>query len=206
MASSAIVKSEPRAAAATRHPQHEGRGSLKLVAPLYPSIGSLTSPDLPEEALKVVQYIPRHLWPMLNAPVHSDVFGSVLLPTAYSVDALGRSEWFMNSRARLLADPVASLGYRSVFSISGIRRPAELDHWTLNKKPVLTPFSRVGATASAPKRVIDTATVRLLFSRKAKRIRGVILPARNWEFIRGLEERCRLVECAVTDDIPLLVS
>lgn len=66
-----------------------------------------------------------------------------------------------------------------------------------------TVVMRYAAAGDGRRRLIDTALCRVLFPRKAKRPARVTLPTRNWDFVRGLEERVRLVECALSDAIPL---
>jgi hypothetical protein len=176
-----------------------------LLAPLLVGLPPLTG--LPPEARKVTQYLPPALLPLLGAPLESPAFASLLLPTVYAIDELGRTEWFARSRCRLLADPVASVGYKAVHSVTGLRRPRELTADVLREGPLVAPppHPTDAAAPSPPRRLLDMATVRVLFTRKAKRMRGVMLPGRNWEATRGLEERARLVECAVTDEVFMLV-
>lgn len=172
---------------------------------LYPSLTGLAMPELGPDLTRVVQYLPQHLLPILNADVRSVAFTSLLLPTQYLVDELGRSEWFMYSRARLLADPVASVGYKVSRPHSGLRRPPGLTPAVISAGPGGTQAASSDlGDMSAHRRLVDTARVRIHNSRRAKRMRGVVLPQRNWDVVRGLEERVRLVECALTDEIPLL--
>ncbi len=168
------------------------------------------------DGLKLVtQYLPRHVLPVLSAAsADAPEFRRLLLPSSYTVDEAGRSEWQLRSRERLLADPVASVGYKTSLSVAGLRRPPYVSPGYLNAGAP-SPVAAVGAGAvgagaadgsGAPRlRVIDTARVRVLHQRRAKRaLRGVLFPPRNWEFLRGLEERVRLVENALSDVMPLL--
>lgn len=177
---------------------------------LWPPMGGLPAwppPGLPGELVRVTQYLPPRLLPLLGAPLGSPAVAALLLPTTYVVDELGRSEWFLASRARLLADPVASAGYRVNHPVRGLRRPPHLTPDVLVAGPGAEGASAPpppGSGAGAHRRVVDTARVRLLSQRRARRMRNVVLPPSNWEFVRALEERVRLVECALTDDVPLL--
>lgn len=213
MSSSASSAGAGHSAAGTGAHSDDGAAvssSAGAAPPLPPSLPPLLAglpplTDLPPEARKVTQYLPPALLPLLGAPLDSVFFALLLLPTVFAIDELGRTEWFVRSRCRLLADPVASAGYRcGQHSLTGLRRPAELTAAVLRAGPLVAPAAAPGAPPP-PRRLLDTATVRVLFARKAKRLRGVMLPARNWETTRGLEERARLVECAVTEEVFMLV-
>jgi hypothetical protein len=149
----------------------------------------------PEPVVELLsRWVPPHLHPLIDASVESAEFRALLLPTAFEIDAHGRSPWFSCTRDRLVADPVAIAEggkYQRRVQLSGVGLPPP-------------PAARASA-GHAPRRHLHTALARVHYPRKAKRPARLTLPDRNWLFVQGLEERVRLVESAISDAIPLQV-